>query len=203
MERSFPSILFCRYADDGLAHCRSEEEAIMLKDALEKRFAECGLEMHPTKTKIVYCKDDDRRGDHHTTSFEFLGYMFRPRRSKNRYGKFFINFTPAMSPKAGKAIRQEIRSWKLNLRSDKSLEDLASMFKSKIQGWINYYGRFYKSEMFPTLRQINRKLSLWATRKYKKLRGHRRRAEYRLGRIAKQQPNLFPHWKLGLKPSVG
>ncbi|MFZ0626754.1 MAG: group II intron maturase-specific domain-containing protein [Acidimicrobiia bacterium] len=108
-----------------------------------------------------------------------------------------------MSPKASKAIRQEIRSWQLNLRSDKSLEDLARMFKAQIQGWINYYSRFYKSEMYPTLRQINRKLSLWAMRKFKKLRRHRRRAEHRLGRIAQQQPNLFPHWRLGVKPSVG
>ncbi len=203
MEINFPNIPFCRYADDGLAHCRSEAQAKMLKAALEKRFAECGLEMHPTKTRIVYCKDDDRREEHPTTSFDFLGYTFRPRRSKNKWGKYFINFSPAMSSKAGKAIRQEIRTWKLNLRSDKSLEDLAKMFRAQIQGWINYYGRFYRSEMYPTLRQINRKLSLWATRKYKKLRRRRRRAEHRLGRIATQQPNLFPHWKLGVRPSVG
>jgi len=203
MEIYFPNILFCRYADDGLTHCCTETEAETLKKALEKRFAECGLEMHPKKTKIVYCKDDNRREKHSITSFDFLGYTFRPRRSKNRRGKCFINFSPAMSPKAGKAIRQEIRTWKLHLRSDKSLEDLAQMFRAQIQGWINYYSRFYKSEMYPTLRQINRKLSLWATRKFKKQRGHRRRAEHKLGRIAQDQPNLFPHWRLGIKPSVG
>lgn len=203
METNFPGIPFCRYADDGLAHCRSEAQAKTLKATLEKRLRECRLEMHPVKTRIVYCKDDDRREEHSVISFDFLGYTFRPRKSKNRKGKFFINFTPAMSRKAGKAIRQEVRSWKLNLRSDKTLEDLARMFKAQIQGWINYYGRFYKSEMYPTLRQINRKLSLWVTRKYKKFRRHRRRAEHRLGRIAKQQPDLFPHWRLGVKPSVG
>ncbi len=170
---------------------------------LAARLQECGLEMHPEKTKIVYCKDEDRKEEYPVTSFDFLGYTFRPRRSKNRYGKYFINFSPAMSRLAGKAIRSEIRRWKLHLRSDKSLFDLAFMFKAKIQGWINYYGRFYKSEMYPTLRQINRKLCLWATRKYKKLKHHRRRAEHRLGDIAKQHPSLFPHWKLGVRPMVG
>ena len=152
-----------------------------LRQSWRARLQECGLEMHPDKTKIVYCKDEDRKGEHPVTSFDFLGYTFRPRRSKNRYGKFFINFSPAMSRQAGKAIRSEIRCWKLQLRSDKSLFDLAFMFKLTIQGWINDYGRFYKSEMYPTLRQINRKLCLWATRKYKKLKHHRRRAEHRLG----------------------
>ena len=203
MERNFPGMPFCRYADDGLAHCRSEAEAQQVKAKLAARLLDCGLEMHPVKTKIVYCKDADRREEHAVTSFDFLGYTFRPRRSKNRYGKFFINFSPGMSALAGKAIRLVIRRWKLHLRSDKSLFDLAFMFRSRIQGWINYYSRFYKSAMYPTLRHINRKLSLWATRKYKKLKHHRRRAEHRLGAIAKKHPGLFPHWKLGLRPSVG
>lgn len=203
MERKHPGVPFCRYADDGLAHHHSELEAIKMKDALQKRFHECGLEMHPKKTKIVYCKDDDRRGKHPETSFDFLGYTFRPRRAKNCKGKFFVTFTPAMSAKAGKAIRQEVRGWKLHLRSDKSLYDLSRMFKSNIQGWINYYGRFRKSGMYTTLRHINRKLGLWAMRKFKKKKRHRRRAEHWLGRIAKQQPGLFPHWKLGVRPMVG
>jgi hypothetical protein len=108
-----------------------------------------------------------------------------------------------MSATAGKAIRQEVRRWKLHLRSDKSLLDLAQMFRAKIQGWINYYGRFYKSAMYPTLKHINRKLCLWAMRKYKKLKHHRRRAEHRLGDIANMHPGMFPHWKLGVRPMVG
>jgi len=203
MERQFPVQPFCRYADDGLVHCHSEDEAKTIKAALADRLQECGLEMHPDKTKIVYCKDEDRREDHAVTSFDFLGFTFRPRRSKNRWGKFFINFSPAMSNTAGKAIRQEVRRWKLHLRSDKSLHDLARMFRAHIQGWIQYYGRFYKSAMYPTLRHINRKLCLWAMRKYKKLKHHRRQAEHRLGEIAKQHPDLFPHWKLGVRPMVG
>ena len=202
MERTFPGNRFCRYADDGLVHCRSEAEANEVKALLAKRLQECGLEMHPEKTKIVYCKDDDRREEHPITSFDFLGYTFRPRRSKSRYGKFFINFSPAMSVSAGKAIRQEVRRWKLHLRSDKTLSDLARMFRTRIQGWINYYGRFYKSAMYATLRQINRKLCLWAMRKYKKLKRHKRRAEHRLGEIARQHPGLFPHWGFGVRPMV-
>ncbi len=200
MEKNFPHTPICRYADDGLAHCHSEKEAETLKALLAERLLECGLEMHPEKTKIVYCKDDDRKEEHPVTSFDFLGYTYRPRRSKNRWGKFFINFSPAMSAKAGKAIRKEVRRWKLHLRSDKTLPDLARMFRAQLQGWINYYGRFYKSAMYPTLRHVNRKLTLWATRKYKKLKGHRRRAEHRLGEIAMKFPNLFPHWKLGGVP---
>lgn len=203
MERSFPDKAFCRYADDGLVHCHSEAQAKAIKEALAERLQECGLEMHPDKTKIVYCKDDDRTKEYPVTCFDFLGYTFRPRRSKNRWGKFFINFSPAMSARAGKAIRQEVRRWKLHLRSDKTLLDLARMFKAIIQGWINYYGRFYQSAMYPTLRHINRKLILWAMRKYRKLKRHRRRAEHRLGDIAKRYPGLFPHWKLGVRPMVG
>jgi len=174
-----------------------------VKTALSERLRNCGLEMHPDKTKIVYCKDDDRTEKHPVTSFDFLGFTFRPRRSKNRWGKHFINFSPAMSAQAGKAIRQEVRSWKLHLRSDKSLLDLALMFRARIQGWINYYGRFYKSAMYPTFKHINRKLCLWAMKKFKKLKHHRRRAEHRLGAIAVMEPNLFPHWKLGVRPMNG
>ena len=194
---------FCRYADDGLVHCQSEADALRIKTALASRLQECGLEMHPDKTKIVYCKGGSNREDHPVTSFDFLGYTFRPRRSMTREGKVFVNFCPGMSAQAGKAIRSEIRRWNLQLRSNKSLFDLAYMCRAKIQGWINYYGRFYKSAMHFSLRQINRKLSLWATRKYKKLRYHRRRAEHRLGYIASKHPNLFPHWKLGIKPMMG
>ncbi|WP_201246268.1 group II intron reverse transcriptase/maturase [Halochromatium salexigens] len=196
MQRHYPHIPFERYADDGLCHCRSLDEAEDLKAALQRRFAECQLELHPEKTKIVYCKDDDRRGEYPRTSFDFLGYTFRPRRSKNRWGKYFINFSPAISNGAAKAIRREIRRWKLPLRSDKDLEDLARMFRARIQGWINYYGAFYKSALYPILQHLDRKLALWATRKFKRLRRHRRRAEQWLRRIAQRQPGLFPHGRL-------
>lgn len=196
LRRHHPDVPFERYADDALCHCRTRQQAEQVLARLTQRFAECGLTLHPLKTRLVYCKDDDRRGEYPETSFDFLGYTFRARRSKNRWGKFFVNFSPGMSAKAGKRIRQEIRNWKLPARSDKTLEDLARMFDQRIRGWVNYYGVFYKSALYPTLRHLDRKLVLWATRKYKRLRGHRRRAAHWLERIAREKPSVFAHWRL-------
>ena len=196
MEREYPGMPFERYADDAVCHCKSEAQAVALKQALQARMTEVGLALHPEKTRIVYCQDDDRREDYPHVAFDFLGYTFRPRRSKNRWGKYFINFSPAISNKAAKGIRQRSRRWCWPLRSDKSLEDLSRMFNPIIQGWINYYGRYYKSARYPTLLQLDRRLVRWATRKYKRLRGHRRRAEHWLHRIAVKQPELFAHWRL-------
>lgn len=164
MRRHHPDVPFERYADDVLCHCRTRAQAEAVLAQLTQRFAECGLTLHPQKTRLVYCKDDDRRDEHPETSFDFLGYTFRARRSKNRWGKFFVNFSPGMSAKAGKRIRQEIREWKLPARSDKTLEDLARMFDKQIRGWVNYYGVFYKSALYPTLRHLDRKLVLWGKR---------------------------------------
>ena len=195
MGRHFPTIRFERYADDIVCHCRSERQAHFLKGALTRRFAECGLELHREKTKIVYCQDSDRRGTFPATSFDFLGYTFRPRRSKNKWGKFFVSFSPAVSNKAAKAIRREIRSWNLHRRSDKSLDDLARMFNATIRGWINYYGAFYKSALYAPLRMIDWRLALWATRKMKRFRRHRRRAAQWVAACVRRDPNLFAHWR--------
>ena len=196
MQRYYPHIPFERFADDGVCHCRTQAEAEELKLALEQSLADCGLTLHPDKTRIVYCKDDDRPGEYPNIAFDFLGYTFRPRCSKNRWGKFFVGFSPAISNKAAKAIRQEVRSWKLHLRSDKQLDDLARMFNATIRGWVNYYGAFYKSALYPILRYIDRRLTLWATRKFKRLRRRRRRASHWLTRVVRRQPGLFAHWRL-------
>ena len=140
-----PHIPFEMYADDCVAHCRSGKQAEMLRDVLDRRFADCGLGLHPLKTRIIYCKDDDRREEHVSTDFDFLGYTFRPRRSKNRYDKAFINFSPGGINKVVKAIQQEVRGWKLHLLSDKTLEGLGRMFNAIIRGWIVYFAAFYKS----------------------------------------------------------
>jgi RNA-directed DNA polymerase len=197
-----PNNPFARYADDAVIHCNSEAEAVRLLESLNNRMNECKLELHPTKTRIVYCKDGDRKENHENISFDFLGYTFRPRRSKNRWGKHFVNFTPAISNKSKKSIRQEVRDWRLQLKAEKDLEDLSNMFNSKIIGWINFYGKFYKSEMYPTLRHINKALIMWARKKYKRLARHKKRAEYFLGRIANQNPKFFKHWELGIKPTA-
>ena len=202
MDRKHPNNPFERYADDSVVHCRTRQEAEKVIESIKSRLSECGLELNIEKTKIVYCKDDDRRGSSEHEKFDFLGYTFRPRRSCNRWGIYFINFTPAASDKALKKIRDELRSWKLHLRSDKSLEDLSRMFNPVIRGWIGYYGKYYRSALNPTLRVVNRTLARWASRKYKKLRGHKRRSEHWLGRISRRDPKLFAHWQLGIKPST-
>ncbi len=180
MAEHHPNIKFERYADDILCHCRSEAQARWLWGVLERRFAECGLELHPQKTKIVYCKDDDRRGHYPNEKFDYLGYTFRARRSKNRWGKYFVNFTPGLSNAAAKAIRQTIRDWQLGCRVDKRIDDLARMFNPVIRGWITYYGRYYKSALYPTLRYLDGRLARWAQAKYKRRRCRLRRLYFAL-----------------------
>jgi RNA-directed DNA polymerase len=203
MARNHPDIPFERFADDALCHCVSESQAKILKDALEKRFAECGLQLHPEKTKIVYCKDDDRRGNSKSESFDFLGYSFRARRSKNRFGKFFVNFSPGVSNAATKAIREEIRRWQLRCRIDKWIDDLARMFNPVIRGWITYYGRYYKSALYPTFRYLDQCLANWAMAKYKRLRRHRQRAGHWVTKTASRDPRLFAHWPLLRRAATG
>ncbi|MGW2375904.1 group II intron maturase-specific domain-containing protein [Kitasatospora sp. NPDC001683] len=200
LAREFPQVTFERYCDDAVIHCGSERLARRVRDALAQRLAQVGLELHPDKTRIVYCKDADRRGSYEHTSFTFLGYTFRPRLAKNRFGKHFVNFLPAVSKEAIKAMGKEIRSWRVACRSDKSLMDLARMFNSIVQGWINYYGRFYKSMLYPLLRRINDLLVRWACRKYKRLHRREKRARELLAGAARRYPNLFAHWRFGLKP---
>jgi len=200
MVREHPTIGFERYCDDVVVHCRSESQAHRVRDAIAARLTQVGLELHPDKTRIVYCKDADRRDDHEITSFTFLGYEFRPRLAKNKFGKHFVSFLPAVSPDAMRAMGREIRSWHLARRSDKSLDDLARMFNSVVQGWINYYGRFYRSRLLQFLRRLNRHLTRWACRKYRRLKRRERRAMGWLAEIARRSPRLFAHWRLGARP---
>lgn len=203
IKTNFPQNPWARYADDGIVHTKTKVEAENLLEKLEQRFKACKLELHSDKTRIVYCKDDDRRGNYPEIKFDFLGFTFRPRRSKNRHGKHFINFTPAVSNKSCKAMRQVIRGWRIHLKPDKELIDISRMFNPVIRGWINYYGCFYKSGLFPVLRKLNKAIIHWARRKYKRLARHRRRAEYWLGRIARREPQLFAHWQMGILPTAG
>ncbi|MGB7846625.1 MAG: group II intron reverse transcriptase/maturase [Candidatus Acidiferrum sp.] len=195
----YPHVPFERYADDVIVHCKTEREAQEVRVAIATRLGECGLELHPEKTKIVYCKDDDRRRRYPNEKFDFLGYAFQARRSKNRKGKHFINFSPAVSNKAATAIRATIRSWNLPQRSDKAIEDLSRMFNPIVRGWIRYYGRYYPSALYPTMRQLDRDLAFWAKRKYGKLRGHLRRATHWIARISRRAPALFASWQMGVR----
>jgi RNA-directed DNA polymerase len=199
MAENYPQTPFERFADDAIVHCRTEMQAQRIRKAIAARLKECGLELHPEKTRVVYCKDDCRRRTYPNEKFDFLGYTFRPRRSKNREGKHFINFSPAVSDKAVKAIRTEIRSWNLHLRSDKRIEDLSRMFNPVVRGWLQYYGRFSRSALYPPMRQLDRSMAPWAYRKYKKLRGHLRRATHWIARISPRDPQLFAHWQMGVR----
>ena len=203
MRREPPNNPWARYADDAVIHCRTQKEAKSLLIDFGERFKQCKLELNTEKTRIVYCKDDDRRGNYPLTSFDFLGYTFRPRRSKNRWGKCFINFSPAVSNAASKAMRQTIRGWRMQLKSDVGIDDLSRMFNPVVRGWINYYGCFYKSQLYSVLRHMNRALMYWVRRKYKKLAVHKRRASSWLGRLARNRPELFAHWQMGILPTVG
>jgi len=202
MAINYPNNPWARYADDGITHCKTKKEAESLLERLKTRFEECKLQLHPEKTKIIYCKDDDRRETHEEIKFDFLGYTFRPRRSKNKFGKYFVNFTPAVSNSAMKAMRKEIHNWRMHLKPDKELIDLSNMFNPIVRGWINYYGRFYKSGLYSVMRHMNNALIHWARRKYKKLEKHRTKAENWLGRIAKREPKLFKHWEMGILPTA-
>ena len=195
MKRNYPGILFERYADDIICHCRSEAEARGLWEALEARFAACKLVLHPQKTKLVYCRDTNRRGDFPIHEFDFLGYRFRPRKAIWRGCQYGVSFLPAASPTALKAIRQTIRRWEIHHRSDRALDDLARLYNPYIRGWINYYSHFYKSALSWTLRRIDAFLIRWARNKFKRLRPRPKGARDWLARVVRANPNLFAHWE--------
>jgi RNA-directed DNA polymerase len=204
LRRNFPSIQFARYADDAITHAISLRQAQYVLEAVRRRLKECGLELHPEKTKIVYCKDDDRRGDHVHIKFDFLGYTFRPRRAKNRWGKYFVSFLPAVSNKAASRIRGVIREWRLGAtRNNQPLEEIARFVNPFVRGWVNYYGRYYRSALIPVLRCLERAMIYWVRRKFKRFKRHKRRAYHWLGRVARREPNLFVLWQIGIKPAAG
>jgi RNA-directed DNA polymerase len=199
MKRKYPTMQWCRYADDGVVHCETEKEAKQLLVELTNRFKECGLELHPIKTKIVYCKDANRRKQYPNTSFTFLGYTFRGRRSMNTKQQIvFMSFTPAVSKEALKEMRSTTRRYNLRNRADLNLNDIAEWYNPILQGWLNYYGKYTRSAMYPVWRHFNMTLIAWARGKYKSLRRRKTKAGLFIERIAMQQPSLFVHWKEGM-----
>lgn len=193
---------FERYADDAIVHCQTEEEAKSIKQALSERMEQCKLELHPKKTKIVYCKDDKRKEEAEITSFDFLGYTFRMRTAKNKRGQLFNGFNPAISSKAANRIRNEIRSWELQRRSDLSIFDISTRYNAILRGWIGYYCKFNRTVFYPILKQFNQILVNWANRKYKKLHNRKKRLFRWLKLMAQKHPKLFYHWTLGIGVST-
>lgn len=201
--RNLPSVRFCRYADDGVIHCKSCEQAEFVLSKIRKRFEQCRLELHPDKTRIVYCQDINRQEAHSNVQFTFLGYTFRPRKSVDKYGRLYVNFSPAVSRDALRAMRQTIRGWHIQLRSAHNLEELAARYNPILRGWQAYYGKFYGSAMSVIWSHINTYLIRWLMQKYKHLSRHKMRAVKALGKIAKSFPDVFFHWRLGYAPTTG
>ena len=198
MTRTHPDLPWCRYADDGLVHCRTEQEAQALKAELQARLTECRLELHPTKTKIVYCRDAKRRGKYPNVTFDFLGYCFRPRLVQNSRYTLFCGFTPAVSVSAMTAMRTTIRELGLRHRTELSMADIARQINPLLRGWIAYYGRYAPSALEPILRYVNLTLRAWVMWKFKRFATKTIRAGRFLERMAREQADLFVHWRLGL-----
>jgi len=202
LQKHYPAIVWCRYADDGLLHCQSKAQAEFLLKVIRQRFAQCGLELHPVKTKIVYCKDGRRKGNHTHTSFDFLGYRFRRRSCRvASQNKMILGFSPAVSQDALKAMRLKIRKSRLRERTNWSLEDIAKWINPVMTGWLNYYGKYYRSAMYSIIRHVNKALVRWAMRKFKSLRFSKTRATVFIERCRTQSPHLFVHWRQGMTGS--
>jgi RNA-directed DNA polymerase len=199
MQRNHLDVPWCRYADDGLLHCETLQQAETLLQKLRQRFNECGLELHPDKTKIVYCKDGKRRGKYPNKEFTFLGYTFRSRGCKNsKTNKLFESFTPAVSKAALKSMRAIMRRSGVRKRTELSLDEIAKWFNPILQGWLNYYGRYSRSAMYPIARHFNLTLIAWVMKKYRHLRNKKTRAAILVEKIARKQPGLFAHWRIGI-----
>jgi len=198
MKKNYPTVPFERYVDDAIVHCRTKRQAEFMKVMIEERLAKCKLRLHPEKTQIVYCKDGNRRDEFPTQNFDFLGYTFRARGAKNKKGDCYVSFLPAISNKAKKKIKKTIKSWRIHRITWTTLEEISKKIDPIVRGWFQYYGRFYKSEMYTSLRNIERYLIRWVRTKYKKLRDHGRLAKQFLGKVRKRSPNIFYHWTLGL-----
>lgn len=195
MDRNYPGVQFERYVDDAVVHCVTERQARMLVEAIGNRMEEVGLRLHPTKTRIVYCKDANRKRSHEQTSFTFLGFTFRARSARSKHGVTFPCFLPAVSRDALKKMGAEVRSWRIHRRTRHTFAQLARFMNPIVRGWIQYYGAFYPSELRAFLQRVNAYLLRWIRRKYKRLAGYRK-ARACLQGIMHRYPGMFAHWRL-------
>lgn len=197
MELNSPNTPFERYADDAIVHCKDEIEAKETLGKLHLRFRECKLELHPTKTKIVYCKDEDRTKEYPITEFDFLGYTFKRMYIKDRTGRLRCNFIPSVSKKSAKAFREKLKAMELHKKTGSKIEMIAELTNPMVRGWLNYFTAYCKSAVRYTMQCLNRRLVKWVMCKYKRFRGHRKRAEKWLQKLIKREPKMFAHWALG------
>lgn len=204
MKRTHPHIPFERYADDIVCHCPTIGKAEAALSSIKQRLKQCKLELNEEKTRIVYCKDSNRKYDYKVIRFDFLGFTFRPRPVKSRKGEYFTGFNPAISNASLKKISQKIRGWDVNrwIGGSLHLKDIADKINPVIRGWINYYGKFYPSIVRVHFRYVDLRLASWVRAKFKRFKHHKTRSIYWLGKVARQQPELFAHWQWGYKPPV-
>ena len=201
MVREFPAVPFERFADDAVIHCVSERQARQVRDAVARRLAEVGLELHPDKTRIVYCKDSNRRGTYEQISFTFCSYTFRPRKAYNkRTGEVFTGFLPAVSPGKLTAMSRRVASWRLHRRTTLTLDDLAAEINQVLRGWLAYFTAFCPSAVIPLCRRIDRHLVRWARWKYKRLERSDKRSRAWLKGVHSRAPELFVHWRYCAPP---
>lgn len=197
MKRHHSNNPFERYADDVVIHCRTRAEAESLLSEVTERLADCKLTVHPEKTKIVYCKDQNRTDNYSRIEFDFLGYTFRPRMVKNFEGRYFVGFTPAISRNSEQRIRDEMRTWKVHLKTDKDIEYLSRCFNAKLRGWMAYYRAFRPSALLRIFRSFHLMLVKWARKRYKSFRRSWKKAYQFLLGIARTKPKLFVYWERG------
>lgn len=169
-------------------------------DKLSRRMKECGLEIHPDKSRIVYCRSDNFNEHYENESFDFLGYAFRSRCCKNHLGQYFTGFTPAVGKEAGKSFRRKIRETITNANTT-SITALAEKLDPIIRGWMNYFMKYNPSEAFRQgINYVNLTLARWLRRTHKKVRNGIHKAQVMLKRIAKEKSSLFYHWSMGYMP---
>jgi len=197
LEQTYPSLSFVRYADDIIVHCRTEEESKEVLTAIKERMAECQLQLHEGKTKIVHCKKYKMRSVSKIVKFDFLGFSFQPRPSATKDGRMFLGYDCAISQSSKNKILTEIRSTKFQRWTYRSIEEIAEFFNAKIVGWINYYGKFRKHRLNPLFRIFESRLIEWARRRYKRFKYSYIKASKWFYRFKKNNVNLFAHWKRG------
>lgn len=202
MSIHYSEIVFERYADDIVVHCASKQEAEQLLDAIRERLKQCGLRLHPEKTKIVYCKNSNRKDKHEEVSFDFLGFRFKPKKARNRKtGAIFTDFGPAsIGKKSMKKILDTIKSKYLHRRVTEELEDLSKDLAAHVRGWMNYFGKINMRFLYPVMNAVNGRLIIWANNRYKSLHGSSWQGRQWLREIYRDYPNMFVHWKYGFKP---
>lgn len=194
MAREYSGNPFERYADDVVVHCVSLEQAERLVQAIAARMEVVGLRLHPDKTKIVYCGNRGRRATYEHTAFTFLGYTFRRRGARNERDQVtFTAFTPAISKDALKKISGTVRRWRLGRRTSLTLADIARWMNPIVRGWMQYYGRFNRSALYPLLQRINAYLVRFLRNKFKRVRSFKK-AHAGWQRIISQYPRAFAHW---------